>query len=176
MKCKKALEAAAGDLEKAKEVLRKKGLKTAENKSQRAAQAGIIASYIHNNKRVGVLLEIRSETDFVARSDDFSQLAHELCLQIAASAPKFVSAKEIPSKFIEKERRIYQAQFSESGKPKELVKSIVEGKIKKLKKEITLLEQPFIKNPDKCVDDLVKEYINKLGENIVIQRFSRYQI
>lgn len=176
MECKKALEQAQGDLEKAKEILRKRGMEFAAKKKERETKAGIIASYIHSNKKVGVLLDLRCETDFVAQNKEFQTLSHELCLQIAAMSPKFVSPQDVPEEDLERERKIYREQFSDAGKSEKLVEEIVEGKIEKYKKEICLLPQPFIKNPDKTIQDVINEYISKLGENIVIKRFVRYEL
>jgi len=176
MECKKALEKAGGDLEKAKEILRKKGMEFAIKKEASGTTEGIIESYIHNNKKIGVLLDIRCETDFVARSQEFKKLAHELALHIAAMAPRFIKADDIPEEYLDGERKIYREQFLGSGKPERLIAEIVEGKIKKLKEEISLLNQPFVKEPDKTVKELINEYIAKLGENIVIKKFVRYEI
>ncbi len=176
MECKKALEQAGGDLEKAKEILRKKGMELAAQKEASGTTEGIIESYIHSNKKIGVLLDIRCETDFVARSQEFKKLAHELALHIAAMAPKFVRPDDIPGEYLDGERKIYREQFLGSGKPEKLIAEIVEGKIKKLKEEISLLNQPFVKDPGKTVKELINEYIAKLGENIVIKKFVRYEI
>ena len=174
--CKKALEKANGDIEKAKEILRKLGANVAEKKSAREVHQGIIESYIHPNKRVGVLLEIRCETDFVARSSDFKNLAHELCLQIAAMKPLFVKESDIPQDVIDKEKEIYLEQLKDSGKPKEIIEKIIQGKLEKYKEEKVLFLQPWIKDESKKVKDLVNEYIAKLGENITISKFARYEI
>lgn len=174
--CKKALEAVNGDFEKAKEALRKWGKELAGKKSERKASAGIVGSYIHPNNRVGVLLELRSETDFVSRSDDFKSLAHEICLQIAAMKPLFVSEEDIPEEFLKEETKIYKEQAGGSGKPENIVNQIVEGKIKKYKETVSLLSQPWIKDNEKTIKDLLNEYIGKLGENIQIAKFSRFEI
>ncbi len=174
--CKKALEKANGDIEKAKEILRKLGANVAEKKSAREVHQGIIESYIHPNKRVGVLLEIRCETDFVARSSDFKNLAHELCLQIAAMKPLFIKESDIPQDVIDKEKEIYLEQLKDSGKPKEIIEKIIQGKLEKYKEEKVLFLQPWIKDESKKVKDLVNEYIAKLGENITISKFARYEI
>lgn len=174
--CKKALEKANGDIEKAKEILRKLGANVAEKKSAREVHQGIIESYIHPNKRVGVLLEIRCETDFVARSSDFKNLAHELCLQIAAMKPLFVKESDIPQDIIDKEKEIYLEQLKDSGKPKEIIEKIIQGKLEKYKEEKVLFLQPWIKDESKKIKDLVNEYIAKLGENITIAKFVRYEI
>lgn len=174
--CKKALETAEGDFEKAKEILRKWGRELAGKKAEREAALGIIESYIHSNKRVGAMVELRCETDFVARSEDFKKLAHEICLQIAAMNPLFLKTKDIPEKFLAGERKIYQEQLKDSGKPKKLINEIVEGKLKKYKEEISLISQPLIRDETKSIGELIDEYIAKLGENIIIKRFARYEI
>lgn len=174
--CKKALEASSGDFDKAKEALRKKGLELAGKRAERAAASGIIDSYIHPDSRVGVLLELRTETDFVAKSDDFKKLAHEICLQIAAMKPLFLSEDDIPEEFLDGERKIYKEQVKDSGKPEEIANQIVEGKIKKYKEQVSLLSQPWVKDNDKTINDLLGEYVAKLGENIIIKNFSRFEI
>jgi elongation factor Ts len=174
--CKKALEAAQGDLEKAKEILKARGQSIAQKKSDRAANAGIITSYIHPGSKVGVLLDIRCETDFVALSDDFVALAHELCLQIAATNPTYATEKDIPEEILNKEKETALAQFKDSNKPANIINNIIEGKIGKYKQENTLLSQAWVKDPDKTVKDLVNEYIAKLGENILPKRFVRYEL
>ena len=174
--CLKALEDSGGSLEKAKEILKKRGKIIAEKKAEREAKEGIVDSYLHPNKKVGVLLEIRCESDFVAKAQNFQDLSHEICLQIAASNPLFVSEKDIPEDFVEKEKKIYEEQATESGKDKNILEQIIEGKWKKRKEEICLLEQPWIKNENKKIKDLLTESIAKLGENIVIRGFSRFSI
>lgn len=174
--CKEALEKSNDDFEKAKELLRKKGLELANKKSSRAASSGIIESYVHPNNRLGVLLELHSETDFVAKSDEFKELAHELCLQIAAMKPLFVSEENIPEEVLEKEKNIYQEQIKDSGKPEKIVNQIVEGKIKKYKEEVSLLSQIWIKDNSKTIKDLISNYVGKIGENIVVENFTRYEI
>lgn len=137
---------------------------------------GIIESYIHQNKKIGAMIEIRCETDFVARTEEFKRLARELCLQIAAMNPLFLKPEEIPDEFLDGERKILKEQFQNSGKPKKIIEEIIEGKLKKYKEEISLLTQPWIKDETKTVKDLIDEYIAKLGENIIIKRFIRYKI
>jgi len=137
---------------------------------------GIIEAYIHQNKKIGAMIELRSETDFVARTEEFKKLAHELCLQIAAMNPLFLKEKDIPEEFLAGERKIYQEQFRNSGKPKKIIDEIVEGKLKKYKEEISLLSQPWIRDETKKVKELIDEYIAKLGENIIIKRFVRYEL
>ena len=176
LECKKALEESNGDIEKAKEVLRKRGLELAGKKSERAAKAGIIKSYIHPDNRIGVLLEIRSETDFVAKSEDFKNLAHEICLQIAAMKPLYLEEKDIPEEFLDGERKIYKEQLKDSGKPEEIINQIIEGKIKKYKETVSLLSQEWVKDNAKTIRDLMAEYVAKLGENIIVENFARYEI
>jgi elongation factor Ts len=174
--CKRALEESNGDIEKAKEVLRKWGKELAAKKTEREVKQGIIDSYIHPNKKVGVLLELRCESDFVASSEEFQKLAHELCLQIAAMNPLFTREEKIPEHFLDGEKKIYSEQFKNSGKPQKLVNQIIEGKLKKYKEEICLLSQTWIKDETKTINDLVNEAIAKIGENIVVEKFSRYEI
>jgi elongation factor Ts len=172
---KKALEAAEGDFDKALAEMRKKGLTKAEKKGEREAREGLIESYVHSG-RIGVLLELNCETDFVTRTDGFKDLAHDLAMHIAASAPLYVSSDEIPAE--ERERVI--AEFTEKvtseGKPENMVPQIVDGMVKKYFAEKCLLDQPYIKNPDQTIDAYIKENIAKLGENLVVRRFSRMAI
>ena len=174
--CKKALEKAGGDEEKAKIMLREWGEELAEKKSEREAGEGIIESYVHSNKKVGILLDLRCESDFVARSDNFQKLAHEICLQIAAMKPLYVAGENIPENILENEKKIYQEQMKNSGKPENIIDKIIEGKIEKYKKEICLMSQLWVKDGTKTIKELVDEYIAKLGENIIIKRFTRYEI
>ncbi len=176
MECKKALEEANGDFDSAKNILTKWGKNLAGKRSDRVTSAGIIESYIHPNKKVGVLLELSCETDFVARSDDFKNLAHELCLQIAALNPLFASEEEIPEVLLAKEIENYNEQIKDSGKPQKIVDQIIEGKLKKYKIEVSLISQVWIKDDTKTVKDLIDSYIAKIGENIVIKRFVRFEI
>ncbi|PIZ00441.1 translation elongation factor Ts [bacterium (Candidatus Howlettbacteria) CG_4_10_14_0_8_um_filter_40_9] len=175
MDCKKALEETGGDFDKAIELLRKKGAKAAEKRAGREAKEGIIVSYIHNG-RVGVLLELNSETDFVAKNSDFKNLASEIALQIAAMNPKYISPSEIPNEEIEKEKEIEAEKMKESGKPADIIGKIVEGKIDKYYSEVCLLKQPFFKDEKKTVEDLINEAIAKIGEKIEVGRFARYEI
>jgi len=174
--CKKALEKTNGDLEKAKEILRKWGEEVAEKKSSRQTGQGIIESYIHPNKKVGVLLDIRCESDFVAKSKDFQDLSHEICLQIAAMNPLFIKEEDISEDLINKEKEIYKEQLKDSNKPEKIIEEIIEGKLKKYKERVSLLSQLWIKDEEKTINDLMNEYISKLGENILIKRFTRYEI
>ena len=174
--CKKALDASNGDFDKAKENLRKWGKELAAKKSDRKASLGIIESYVHPNNKVGVLLEIRSETDFVSKSVDFKNLAHELCLQIAAMKPLYVSEENIPAELIDGEIKIYKEQMKDSGKPEKIFEQIIQGKVNKYKESVSLLSQVWIKDNEKTIKDLVNEYVGKLGENIVVKQFARFEI
>lgn len=174
MTCKEALVASNGDSEKAVDWLRKKGLDAADKRSGRVTKEGAIGSYIHMNGRIGVLVELNCESDFVARGEIFQQLLKDLCMQVAATAPLAVSSEDIDEKIIAKEREIYAEQVA--GKPQGVVDKIVEGKLKKFFTEQCLLEQPFVKNPDLTVADVVKGVIAKTGENISVRRFTRFQL
>lgn len=174
--CKKALEEAKGNLEQAKIILKEWGQKFAGEKAEREAKEGIVESYLHPNRRVGVLLDIRSESDFVAKSPDFQKLAHEICLQIAAMNPLFIKEEDIPKEVLTIERKNYEGQFKDSGKPKKVIDEIVSGKLEKYKKEAVLFLQPWIKDETKTIKDLIDEYIAKVGENIVVKNFTRYGI
>jgi elongation factor Ts len=174
--CKKALESAQGDLEKAKDILKAKGQSIAQKKSDRAANAGAIVSYIHHGNQVGVLFDVRCETDFVALSADFLTLAHELCLQVAATNPAYISEKDIPEEILNKEKEIALAQFKDANKPANIINNIIEGKLGKYKQENTLLAQPWVKDPNKTIKDLINEYVARLGENILPKRFVRYEL
>jgi len=174
--CKKALEESGGDIEKAKEILRMKGKEIAGKKAQRETGEGIIETYLHPNKKIGVMVELRCETDFVARSEQFKKLAHEICLQIAAMNPLFLKEEDIPEEFLDGERKIYKEQLKDSSKPQKIIDEIIEGKLKKYKQSISLLSQPWIKDETKTIKDLIEETIAKVGENILVKRFVRYQI
>ncbi len=174
--CKNALEAAGGDFDKAVELLREKGLAAAAKRSSREANEGIIGSYVHAGSRVAALVEVNCETDFVARTDEFQALAHDLAMQVVAARPQYLSPDDIPSDVIETEKSIYRAQMQDSGKPDHVIERIVEGKLKKFYEEVCLLEQPFIKDSGLKVEDLVTQMNAKLGENIVIRRFVRFEL
>jgi elongation factor Ts len=174
--CKKALVECEGDAEKAVEFLRKKGLAKAAKKAGRIATEGSVTSYIHPGGRVGVLLEVNCETDFVARNEDFQTFTHEVCLQIAAMKPLHVIKEEVPESLLVKEREIRTATALESGKPEKIVGKIVDGQIAKWMKEICLLDQPWVKDDKKTIFDLQQELVAKLGENIKIRRFARYEL
>jgi elongation factor Ts len=176
MDCKRALEETGGDTDKAAEMLRAKGIAKAEKRSGRSASEGLVHSYIHHNGKVGVLIEVNCETDFVARNDDFRALVKELALHIASAAPLSVDKDGVPTEDIERERRIFEQQVRESGKPDNLVPKIVEGKVEAYYKDVVLLSQPWIREPKKTIGDLVKEASAKVGENIVVRRFARFQI
>ena len=176
MDCKKALVETSGDVEKAIKYLREKGLSAAAKRAGRETKEGSIFSYIHPGAKLGVLVEVDCETDFVARTDDFQELGKNLAMQVAASSPLTVNREELPEDVIEREREIFKAQALSSGKPENVVDKIVEGKLEKFYHEICLLEQPFVKNDKETVEDLLKATIAKLGENIVIKRFTRFQL
>ncbi len=172
--CKKALEETNGDQEKAIELLRKKGMASANKKAGRIAAEGAVFSYIHGNGTYGVLLELNCETDFVAKSDAFGELGHLLCLQVAAAAPKYVSRDQVDAAELEKETEILRAQALGEGKPEAVVEKMLAGRINKFYKEICLLDQEFVKEPGKTIQALINEYIAKIGEKITVRRFARY--
>lgn len=174
--CKKALEEANGDLTKAAELLREKGLAAAAKKSDRIATEGVVESYIHAGGRIGVLVEVNCETDFVAKTDNFKEFARNVAMQIAASSPKYVRREEVPQDEIEKEKEILKAQALNEGKPEKIVEKMVEGRIGKYYEEFCLMEQAFIKDPDKTIATLVKEKIATIGENISIRRFASFEL
>jgi elongation factor Ts len=174
MDCKRALVESDGDLSKAEDLLRKKGIASASKKASRTAKEGVVASYIHLQGKVGVLVEVNCETDFVAKNDNFRDFVKDITLHIAAAQPLYVSRDQVPPESVEREREIYRAQVT--GKPANIVEKIVEGKIDKFFSSVCLLDQAFIKNPDQTIRDLVSLKIAELGENIVIRRFARYAI
>lgn len=176
MDCKNALNESGGDLEKAIEILRKKGAAIAAKRSGNVTVEGLVHAYIHPGSRVGVLLEVDCETDFVARTDALKQFAADVCLHIAAMRPLYVSPDEVDAQLLTKERIIFKEQLAASGKPEKIIDQIVEGKIAKYYTEICLLQQPFVKNDKVTVDDVLKDLIAKLGENIKIKRFARFEI
>ena len=176
MECKKALLESGNDMDKAIDYLRKRGLAAASKKAGRAANEGRIHSYIHSNGKVGVMVEVNCETDFVARTDDFQTFVNDLALHVAAANPRYLNKEAVPTDEIEKEKSIFKAQAQNSGKPPAVLDKIAEGKINKFFEENCLLHQGFVKDPDKKIEDLVKETIAKLGENIQIARFVRYQL
>jgi len=176
MECKKALSEAAGDLVKAVDLLRKAGMAQADKRSSRSVSEGLVDAYIHAGNRVGVLIEVNCETDFVARTDEFAKLVRDLALQACAAGAQYVRPDEVPAARIEKEKEIFRAQLESSGKPAPIIEKIVEGKIAKFYSEVCLLEQPFIKDDKMTVQDLVKAASAKTGENIVVRRFVRFHL
>lgn len=176
MDCKEALAAANGDFEKAIDYLRKKGMSAATKRSSKAAKDGTIASYIHMGGRIGVLVEINCETDFVAKTDDFQAMARDLAMHVAASNPLYVRADEIPPDALEREKSIYREQLAAEKKPEKIWDKIIEGKLKKYYEDVCLTDQKFIKNTDITVGTLISNMIAKTGENIVIRRFARFQL
>ncbi len=176
MDCKRALNEAGCDMEKAIDYLREKGLAAASKKAGRIASEGLVDSYIHLAGRIGVLIEVNCETDFVAKTDDFRSLVHELSMQIAAAKPEFVRREDVPEEKVQKERDILAAQVKDEGKPEKIIQKIVDGRIEKFFKENCLLEQAFIKNPDLTVQQVLNEKVMRLGENIVVRRFARFEL
>ncbi|HLQ22149.1 MAG TPA: translation elongation factor Ts [Gemmatimonadales bacterium] len=176
MDCKKALEEAGGDMDKAAEILRKKGIAKAEKRAGRVAAQGVVVSYIHHNGQVGVLLELNSETDFVARTEAFQQLARDIALHVASADPIGVTPEDIPAEVLERERRIAEERVAAEGKPENVRAKIVEGKLKKFVAERTLTEQPYVKDDSKTVGQLIKEVSGKVGEAVHVRRFTRFKI
>jgi elongation factor Ts len=176
MDCKRALEEAGGDMDKAAEILRKKGIAKAEKRAGRVASQGLVVSYIHHNQQVGVLLELNAETDFVARNEAFVQLARDIALHVASADPVGVAPEDIPADLLERERRIAEEQVAAEGKPEHIRAKIVDGKLKKFVAERTLLEQAYVRNDKITVGELIKEASGRLGETISVRRFARFQI
>lgn len=176
MDCKEALTESDGDMEKAVAFLRKKGLATAAKRAGRAMSEGVVHSYIHTGGKIGVLVEVNCETDFVAKTDDFQDLAKNIAMHIAATNPLGINEEDVPEDVVEKEKEIYRAQALEQGKPEKILDKIIEGKLSKFFKESCLMNQPYVRNPDITIADLLNEAIAKIGENISIRRFTRYQI
>jgi len=174
MACKDALKEANGGMEKAIEILRKKGVSIATKKSSRTAKEGIIESYIHHGSKIGVILEVNCETDFVAKNQDFKKFVRDVAMQIAAALPRYVRKEDVPKLVLDKEREIIKAQIKD--KPANMIEKIAEGKLEKFYEEVCLLEQPFIKDPNLKIKDLLTSIIAKIGENIIIKRFVRYQV
>lgn len=174
MDCKKALVESNGDIKKAEEILKEKGLAKASKKASRATKEGIIDSYIHIGSKIGVMLEVNCETDFVARNEMFKNFVHDIALHITAAAPLYVSKEDVPQEVLDKEKELYRKQALNEGKPEKIIDKIAEGKLKKYYEENCLLEQPFVKDNDVKIGDLLKQNIAKIGENIVIKRFERY--
>jgi len=176
MDCKKALTEAGGDLEKAVEILRKSGIAKAAKKAGRSTAEGLVHSYIHPGGKIGVLVEVNCETDFVARTEQFKTLAHDLAMHVAAARPIGVRREDIDSETVEDERNVLAAQARESGKPENVVEKMVEGRIQKFFAENALMEQPFVKDQEKSVEEVIKEHISTIGENIVVRRFTRFHL
>ena len=176
MACKSALQEAKGDLDNAVTILRTRGLAAAAKKSGRAAAEGTVGSYLHAGGRIGVMIEVNCETDFVAKNEDFHVLVRDLAMHVAASSPRFVSREEVPAKEVEKERQIFRDQAKASGKPEKILGKIVDGKLDRFYSEHCLLDQPFVKDPDRSIKDVVNAAVLKLGENIQVRRFVRYGV
>jgi elongation factor Ts len=176
MSCKKALEESNGDYEKAINLLRKKGAVKAAERSDRSTGQGLVTSYIHSNQKLGVLVQIGCETDFVARNDEFVQMAKDIAMHIAATNPLCISGDEVSHELVEKEREIWMSQLKNEGKKEQMIENILIGKEKKFREETALLSQPFVKNPDITVEQLIKEMITKVGENIKVVRFCRFSL
>ena len=176
MDCKTALAESAGNVEKAVEILRKKGLSRAAKRAGRAANQGMVGSYIHMGGKIGVLVEVNCESDFVARTDDFVAFVKDIAMQVAASSPQYLTSEDIPEAVLVKEREIYRAQMKDAKKPENVVEKIVEGKLKKFYSEVCLMDQPFVKDPDISVTEYLTNMIAKIGENMIIRRFVRFQL
>jgi elongation factor Ts len=176
MDCKRALEESAGDMDKAAEILRKKGIAKAEKRAGKVASQGRVVSYLHHNGQVGAMVELNCETDFVARTEDFQQLARDIALHVASADPIAVNPEDVPVDLVERERRIAEEQVAQEGKPENIRSKIVEGKLKKFVAERTLIEQPFVRDDSKTVGQLIKEASGRLGEAISVRRFARFKI
>lgn len=176
MECKRALQEAGGDLEKAITILRKKGYARAKDKMSRETSEGLIGSYIHTNGKIGVLVEVNCETDFVARNEEFKALVNNIAMHIAAANPKYISPEDIEEEVLEQEKEIIRAQFKDSNKPPQVIEKIIEGKLKKFYEEVCLLEQPYIRDDKITIAQLIASHIAKFGENIQVKRFARFEI
>jgi elongation factor Ts len=176
MDCKKALQETGGDMDKALDYLRQKGLLTARKRAGRATKEGVVHSYIHAGGKLGVLVEVNCETDFVAKNDQFKEFAHDVAMHVAAASPVCLDRESVPPETLEKEQQILRAQALETGKPEKVIDKIIEGRMNKFYSEICLLDQPFVKDPDKTVGDLLNETVAAIGENINIRRFVRFQV
>jgi elongation factor Ts len=176
MDCKKALSENAGDMEKAIDFLRQKGLAVAAKRAGRATSEGVIETYIHAGGKLGVMVELNCETDFVAKTDDFREFARDVAMHIAAANPVSLTREDVPSEIVERERQIYVQQALDSGKPANIVEKMVTGKIDRFLAEVCLLEQQFVKNPEKTIQDMLTELVGKMGENVSIRRFARFQV
>ncbi len=176
MECKKALDESKWDIKRAKEILREKGQEMVKGRGERTMSKGIVEAYIHMGGKIGVMLELLCESDFVAKSDEFKKLAHEIALQAAATRPLFVRSEDISGEFLDNEIKIYKKQFEGSGKSENIVEQIIEGKIKKYKEDVSLLNQPWVKDTSKTIQDLITEVRAKIGENITVGKFARFEI
>ena len=176
MDCKRALEETAGDMERAVELLRQRGLASARKRSGRSANEGVVESYVHFNRRVGVVVEVNCETDFVAETDEFRTLAREVALHVASARPRWTSRDEVPQDVLDAERRVYEGQAREQGKPDNVIERMVAGKLETFFKETVLFDQPYVKDPAKSVAELAEEASARLGENVIIRRFCRFQL
>jgi elongation factor Ts len=176
MDCKEALKVASGDMDKAVDYLREKGLAKAQKRVGRAATDGTVSVYIHMGGKIATMVEVNCETDFVAKTDQFQSFAKDVAMQVTAANPTYVSREEVPEEVKEKEKEIYRKQAKESGKPDKILDKIAEGKLEKFYQDVCLLEQPFIKNPDVTIKGLLEELISKMGENILVRRFVRFQL
>lgn len=176
MDCKMALQEAQGDMEEALKILRKKGMATAEKKAARATNEGVVDAYIHPGSKIGVLVEVDCETDFVARNEEFRAFVHDLAMHIAAASPRWVKREDVPEEVKNSELEVYMAQARQSGKPEQVVQKIAEGKLNKWFQSVVLLEQEFVKDPEKTIEDLRREMVAKVGENIEIKRFARFRV
>ncbi|HEY1267097.1 MAG TPA: translation elongation factor Ts [Candidatus Binatia bacterium] len=176
MDCKKALAECSGNLENAVDYLRQKGLAAAAKKATRVAAEGLVGAYIHAGGKIGVMVELNCETDFVARTPEFQALLKDIAMQVAAASPRYIRREDVPAEEVERERAIYRTQVLEQGKPEKIVDKIVEGKLDRFYSEICLIEQAFIKDPDKKVGDLMRDAVARMGENIQVRRFMRYQV
>ena len=176
MDCKKALTETGGDMEKAVVFLREKGLSAAAKKSGRIATEGVVETYIHGGGKIGVMVELNCETDFVAKTDEFKELAKDIAMHIAAAKPEYLNSDEVPAEILEQEKEILKAQALNEGKPEKIIEKMVEGRIAKFYKDVCLLDQQFVKDSDKTISQLITEKIAKLGENISIRRFTRYEL
>ena len=176
LNCKKALEETGGDIDKAVVLLRQQGMAAAAKRVDKATAQGMIASYLHAGGRIGVLVEMNCETDFVARTDDFQELAREIAMQIAAEDPKYLDRSQIPAELLEQEKSVYRALAAKEGKPENVIEKIVEGKLGNFYKSVCLMDQPYIRDDSKTIEEVVKELMGRLGENIVVRRFVRFQL
>ncbi len=174
--CRKALEAANGDFDKAVTLLREKGLAAAAKKASREAKEGLVGVYVHPGAKMAAIVEVNCETDFVARTEEFQQLARDLAMQVVAARPRWLTPEDVPTEVLEAEKEIYRKQLADQGKPEHIMDRIIEGKLKKFYEETCLMEQDFIKNPDIKIKDLVTEHIARLGENIKVRRFARFEV